>query len=63
MIEPTQADIGRRVIYTMPHGEMTTGVISSWNDEWVFVRYTSGDTAAATPREALEYEDENGKET
>ena len=35
------------------HKDCQDGVISSWNDDFVFVRYTTGDTAAATHRENL----------
>ena len=55
MINPTASDVGRRVVYTMPHGEVKSGIVSSWNDEWVFVRYTTGDTAAATHRKDLNW--------
>ena len=46
--------IGRKVRYTMPHGETKEGIVSSYNSHWIFVRYTSGDTAAATNPKDLE---------
>ena len=51
-------NIGHKVVYTPYPGCPTTileeGVISSVNDEYVFVRYSLGDTAAATNPEDLE---------
>jgi hypothetical protein len=57
MIEPTERDVGRKVIYTRPggHGSPTEeGVITSVNPRYVFVCY-SGQTSAATRREDLEW--------
>lgn len=68
MIDPKPGDEGRGVIYwkdsrALEHGIRSVkvlkgerGVVSSWNDKYVFVRYTSGSTAAATRRENLEWE-------
>jgi hypothetical protein len=46
MIYPTEQDIGRRVIYVPQHAQNDThhkdaelGVISSFNNRFVFVRY------------------------
>ena len=56
MIEPTLADIGRRVIYRSPGGDtVEQGTITSFNEQFVFVRYTAGPTSAATRREDLEF--------
>ena len=56
MIEPTEADIGRHVIYHDLSGrKIEEGTISSFNERYVFVRYTTGSTAAATCREDLEW--------
>lgn len=42
------ADKGREVIYTYADGmKRDSGRISSWNKEYIFVRFTFGDTAAA----------------
>lgn len=46
------SDVGRGVVYTPAVGPREDGVISSWSDEWVFVRYGKNRTASATdPRE------------
>ena len=55
----TEADKGRRVCYRPEHfnpaaGEL--GVISSWNNAFVFVRYGSSTRAAATDPKDLEWE-------
>ncbi len=59
MIEPTQNDIGRKVIYRergdFPGRKVEEGVITSFNDHYVFVRYGAGVTPAATLRESLEW--------
>lgn len=54
-IEPTEADIGRGVIYRGGAGEMEQGYITSFNDHCVFVRYGIGCTSQATSREDLEW--------
>lgn len=58
----TGDDIGRAVIYIpnhangdMSHSDVETGFIKSWNENWVFVRYHLGDTAAATNPENLRW--------
>lgn len=57
MIDPTDADIGRKVIYRDRSGyKIETGSITSFNDHFVFVRYGSGSTSAATVRETLTWE-------
>jgi len=50
-----EGDIGRGVVYTAPHGEHSFGYIKRWNDAYVFVRFHSGDTAAACNAEALRF--------
>ena len=56
MIDPTEQDIGRRVIYSdKSGGKVEHGTVSSFSPDYVFVRYTSGITAAATAREDLEW--------
>jgi hypothetical protein len=60
MIEPTEADIGRSVLYTgnrFVGGKMERGVITGLNHWTVFVRYGSDAHAKATSRENLEWED------
>jgi hypothetical protein len=59
MIEPTEADIGRTVLYTgnrFVGGKTERGVISGFNHWTVFVRYGSDAHAKATSREDLEWE-------
>ncbi len=55
MIEPTEADIGRRVYYEPDNnGPIDHGVITSFNEHFVFVRYDkSGDTPEGTSRSVL----------
>jgi hypothetical protein len=58
MLNPdvTNKDVGRRVIYTEPtdhpHRKVESGIITSFNPDYVFVRYR-GITSAATRRENL----------
>jgi len=56
MIEPTQDDIGRKVIYRdlNGRGKIEEGVITSFNSSYVFVRY-KGETSQATSRNDLEW--------
>ncbi len=59
----TETDKGREVRYEVRHGQpgeaystrCEYGNISSWNSRYVFVRYSHGDTAAATNPEDLEF--------
>ena len=58
MIDPTEVDIGRKVIYTgnrYPGGKREEGVITSFNSYAVFVRYRAGTTSQGTNREDLEW--------
>jgi len=59
MIDPTETDIGRKVIYT-PSGDypdkvIEEGVLSSFNDSYVFVRFGGNVTAAACLRANLDW--------
>lgn len=54
MINPTKADIGRRVVY-IGFGQDTEGVITSFNDDFVFVRYGRDTGSQATRRADLEW--------
>ena len=59
MIEPTEADIGRTVLYTgncYVGGKTERGVITGFNHWTVFVRYGDKTQAMATSREDLEWE-------
>jgi hypothetical protein len=54
MIDPAPTDKGRSVLYRgTGMGMAERGIISSWNERVVFVRYSGGDTAAATQRSDL----------
>ena len=58
MIEPTKDDIGRAVIYTgnrYPGGKSEEGVITSFNDHAVFVRYGADKHSKGTSRADLEW--------
>jgi hypothetical protein len=58
VIEPTEADIGRRVVYRekgdFPGRKIEEGTLTSFNAYVAFVRYT-GVTPAATSFEDLEW--------
>jgi hypothetical protein len=59
MIEPTEADIGRAVLYTgnrFVGGKVERGEIRGFNHWTVFVRYGADAVAKATSREDLEWE-------
>jgi hypothetical protein len=59
MIEPTDEDIGRAVAYTghrrYPGGTLEEGVITSFHDRAVFVRYGADKHSKATSRADLEW--------
>ena len=63
MIEPVSSDIGRSVIYKHSHhnGKMEVysvieqGVITSFNESYVFVRYDGHQHTQATRREDLQW--------
>lgn len=58
MINPEKNDIGRGVVYTPRFGPKEDGVITSFNDAYVFVRYKDQHPTAhgkATKREDLEW--------
>lgn len=58
MIEPTKDDIGRRVRYFSNHLKgVEFGIITSFNNNFVFVRY-NGETSQATLRRNLVWADE-----
>lgn len=57
MIDPKQTDIGRGVIYQGGHpDDREYGVITSFNDHVVWVRYGKSRTSQATSREDLTWE-------
>lgn len=51
----TEADKGRSVIYCPSSGICELGTIRSWNEKFIFVLYTSGNTAASTDPEDLSF--------
>jgi hypothetical protein len=58
MIEPTEEDIGRAVVFTgnrYPGGKLKEGVITSFHDHAVFVRYGADKHSKATLRADLEW--------
>ena len=53
---PTDEDVGRSVVYTpYPGARAEDGVITSVNDDYVFVRYTGDQNAKATRYEDLQW--------
>jgi len=58
VIEPTETDIGRKVVYTgnsYPGGKREEGVITSFNQDSIFVRYGGDVGSKATDRRDLEW--------
>jgi hypothetical protein len=56
MIDPKPADIGRKVVYRDRTGwKVEEGVIMSFNDTCVFVRYGADTGSRATRREDLDW--------
>jgi len=63
VIQPTEADIGRLVYYTgnrYPGGEIEEGVITSFNESTIFVRYRGSIHAQGTSPEDLEWSHSDG---
>jgi hypothetical protein len=52
-IEEAREHIGHGVVYRPAHGDTEEGTITSVNDRFVFVRYGSRRTSAATEPGAL----------
>jgi hypothetical protein len=58
MIEPKQTDVGRKVTYRVdPNAKVEEGVITSFNERYVFVRFGREERSAVTTREQLEWQD------
>jgi hypothetical protein len=56
MIEATERDIGRQVIYRDRSGyKVEEGIITSMNEQYVFVRYGSETISKATRPKDLEW--------
>lgn len=69
MIEPTENDKSRTVVYCASGGDkVEVGFVTSWNDRFVFVRYLAvlhphprvrlGNTSEATSREDLFWDEQ-----
>ena len=57
MIEPKQSDIGRKVIYRVHSAEAVEGVITHFNEKYVFVRFGKEEKSVVTTRDELEWKD------
>lgn len=57
MINPQTVDVGRKVVYRARHpsAELEEGIITSFNDTCVFVRYGADSGSKGTRREDLEW--------
>ena len=55
MIEPTQDDIGRKVLYIRREPPLKGVITSLMNDRWVFVRYEKDKVDQVTRCEDLEW--------
>lgn len=51
-----EEDKGRGVLFLTHHGVIERGVLSSWNEWYIFARFTNGSTAAACDPKQLEFE-------
>ena len=59
MIEPKQSDIGRKVIYRVHcTAKAEEGVITRFNEKYVFVRFGKEEESAVTTRDQLEWKDD-----
>jgi hypothetical protein len=58
MIEPDHSDIGRKVIYRV-HGraKVKEGVITRFNEKYVFVRFGKEEKSTVATRDELEWKD------
>ena len=54
----TEADKGRQVLYHREFSRRETGVLSSWNDKFVFVRFR-GPNGEACEEEDISFVHEN----
>ena len=58
MIEPKPSDIGRGVIYRVhSNAEAEEGVITRFNEKYVFVRFGKEEKSVVTTRDQLEWRD------
>jgi hypothetical protein len=51
----TDSDRGRAVVFTPRVGPHEDGVITSWNDKYIFVRYDGDKTSKATNPSNLDF--------
>jgi len=58
MIQPDHSDIGRKVIFRV-HGsaKVKEGVITRFNEKYVFVRFGKEEKSTVTTRDELEWRD------
>lgn len=56
MINPTQDDIGRSVVYDKSGRDREIGVLISFNDQYAFVRYGSDSNSKATRFSDLDWQ-------
>jgi len=57
MIEPKQSDIGRKVIYRVHSAQAVEGVITHFNEKYVFVRFGKEEKSVVTTQDELEWKD------
>jgi len=62
MIDPktlTPEDVGREVVYQPRHAQREYGSLTSWNDEFVFVRFRGPTGEACRPQDVSFAHEEN----
>ena len=57
MIDPTEADIGRRVRWLSRRRNV--GTLTGFNDTWAFVKFIYSEEAVPAAREDLNWADDN----
>lgn len=57
MINPQPGDESRSVVYLNHMNQREKGVLTSWNDYYVFVRYDEESSSKATRRVDLHWEE------
>ncbi len=57
-----ECKIGQKVVYRRGHIESESGVVTSMNDSYAFVRYRNNSNSKATYYDDLEIEESNGNE-
>jgi hypothetical protein len=51
----TEHDRGREVVFDSPGSKMEFGIVSSWNDRFIFVKYNGSQQSQATNPEDLRF--------